>query len=184
MSTGSLSSPILPQVIPSPGLLSGVSISSTEIYPDPNIPNRHVTQPNICNRRWCRDNNPFLPPQLSASALQSITTNVGHDQIYATDVGGPSISVRARSPSSPYAKSPPKFSNRLRSCSNYLQLMTRIPDPLSSNANAFEPGVAVPPGPSTPGLPPAFLLEALAILLLKKLFCLSFMVMCLARPLY
>ena len=39
-------------------------MSSTEIYPGPNIPNRHVSQPNIHNIHWPQANNSLPPPCL------------------------------------------------------------------------------------------------------------------------
>ena len=106
-STGSIHSPSLSQVIPAPGIRSGALMSSTDINPVPNIPNQRGTRPNICNRCWYRDNNPFLSPHLSTLALQLIPTNIGPNQISETDAGDTSISVRDQSPSSTDFNLPP-----------------------------------------------------------------------------
>ena len=65
------------------------STSSTDIDPDPNIPNQQRPQPNIFNRSWYRANNPLSPPKVSGPAPQIFSTDVIPNQISATDVGLP-----------------------------------------------------------------------------------------------
>ena len=101
--------PTYPKGISSPETLVRASTSSTDINPDPNIPNRHGPRPNISNRRRPRANNPFLPPQISDPEPQSVSTDVITNQLSATDVEAPTVSVRSRAPPSLDAKSPPDF---------------------------------------------------------------------------
>ena len=96
-----------------PGIPIRVSTSSTNVDPDSNIPNRNEPRPKyISNRRCSWANNFFLPQLLSSPEPQSISTNVSPDQISATDVRSPMISVRSQAPPSLDAKDPPDISQR------------------------------------------------------------------------
>ena len=152
--------------MPSPGLLLGASMFLTDINPDPNILNRHGIQPNICNRSRSWSNNTFTPLQLSSPFPQSIPTHLGPDQIPATYVGDPLISVRSRSPLYQYSKATPDFYNRRHGHPNYIQPTPQLPEILPTDARDFKPRVAASTGPSeifTPGLPLTRSSEALAI---------------------
>ena len=176
--------PTYPQGMSSLGLLSGTSMYSTDVYPNPNIPNRHGPWPNISNRRWSQENSLFLPPQLSASAPQPIPTNMIPNQISATYVGDPSISIRSRATLPSDAKAPPEFSNRLRDPPNCLQPILRLPKILSTDTRAFKPDAVASPGLSqiwTPSLSQTLLLGTLAILTLKRFLVYLFMIAWLAH---
>ena len=171
----------------SPGLQSGASISSTDVDPDPNIPNQYGPRPNICNRCWSWDNDPFLPPQLFALEPQSIPTDGSLKTILATDVRAPLISIISWAPLSSDAKAPTDSSDRRRGRSNYLQPTPRIPKILPINTRAFKPGAVAPLWPYqilTPGLPPTRSSGSLAIYTLEIFLACLFIVAWLAHPFY
>ena len=129
------------------------------------------------NWHWSWANNPLLPPQLSAPALQSISTDMIPDLISSTDVGDTSILIRYQSPQLPDVNSPLDSSNRRRGHLIYL-LSTDIGDSI----NFFQPTT----GLSNQALwllrghlkywflpfliPPSRLSEALLACILKRLF--------------
>ena len=122
----------------SPELRLGASTSSTDVHPNPNIPNQHRPWPNISNRRQSQANNLILLPKLSAPAPQLILTDVIPNQICPMDVGDPSISVSYRAALLLDDKSSSEFSNRIRCHLNYPQLTPQIPEIFSTNTRALK----------------------------------------------
>ena len=156
--------------MPTPRIRSGASMSSTDIFLYPNISNRHVPWPNICNRSWYQSNNSFPPAKISSLAPQLIPADFSlHQQLM-----GYLSSVRDQPPLSPDAKTPHNFTNRRRGRPNYLQPAWRLSEISSTNSWAFIPASWILWYCLKYWLPdsPTYSLEALFIWLIKILLCL------------
>ena len=109
-------------------------MSSTDIDPNPNIPNQHVDQPNIRNRHRPQDNKTFPPPHLYATAPQLSPTDVSllHPMSGILNIHQGSASLFA------ICQVFPDFTNRRRGRTNYLQPMPRLVEIFSTDARAIK----------------------------------------------
>ena len=177
-----------------PGTSIGTLMSSTDVYPDLNVLNRHGPRPNLSNKRRFKAKylqqtlflGQYSLPAAVAPALApwSVSTNENLTKYLQQTLGIP----RSLSGYNHLARHTPRFlqtsPNRRRGPTNCPQPPPWLPGIFSTNARAFKPDAVDPPEPSrilSPVGPPTGSLEALYINDQKNIY-IFLMVVWLVQP--